>query len=152
MIVDKIENAGLYKSLSEGIAKGLELLKDAAIAAQENGRYEVDGDNLFYMIQRYPTRNKEDMLFEAHKDYIDIQGIIDGEETIGYALTETLGEAVQPYKPDVAKYADPKFFTEVKLAKGMFAIFYPDDAHKPCYDYRDGKSNVHKLVVKVRIS
>jgi YhcH/YjgK/YiaL family protein len=89
------------------------------------------------------------MLFEAHKDYIDIQAIIDGEETIGYALTETL-EVVEPYKPDVVKCSDPDIFTEVKLAKGMFAIFYPDDAHKPCYDYRDGKSNVHKLVVKVK--
>ena len=150
MIVDKIENAELYKGLSEGIAKGLELIKDASVAEQENGRYEVDGDNLFYMIQRYPTRDKDDVLFEAHKDYIDIQAIIDGEETIGHALTETL-EVVQPYKPDVAEYADPDIFTEVKLAKGTFAIFYPDDAHKPCYDYRDGKSNVLKVVVKLRI-
>ena len=150
MIVDKIENAGLYKGLSAGVTRGLELLKDVKIAGQADGRYEVDGDNLFYMIQRYQTKDKDEMLFEAHKDYIDIQWIFDGEESIGYALTETLGEAVQPYKPDVAKYADPKIFTEVKLAKGMFAIFFPDDAHKPCYDYRDGKSNVHKLVVKVR--
>ena len=149
MIVDKIENAELYKGLSDGIAKGLELIKDASVAEQENGRYEVDGDNLFYMIQRYPTKNKADALFEAHKNYIDIQAIIDGEETIGYALTETL-EVVQPYKPDVMKCADPDIFTEVKLAKGMFAIFYPDDAHKPCYDFHAGKSNVHKLVVKIK--
>jgi YhcH/YjgK/YiaL family protein len=149
VIIDKIENAELYKVLSDGIAKGLELIKDAGIAAQEDGKYEVDGDNLFYMIQRYPTKNKEDMLFEAHKDYIDIQAIIDGEETIGYALTETL-QVVEPYKPDVTKYADPDIFTEVKLAKGMFAIFYPDDAHKPCYDYHPGKSNVHKVVVKIK--
>jgi biofilm protein TabA len=150
MIVDKIQNAGLYNGLSERIAKGLELIRDPKIAGQKDGKYEVDGDNLFYMIQRYPTKDKKDMLFEAHRNYIDIQFIVDGEETIGYALTETLTDEVQPYKPDVAKYADPKMFTEVKLAKGMFAIFYPDDAHKPCYDYHDGKSNVHKLVVKVR--
>ncbi|MHC4623674.1 MAG: NanQ anomerase/TabA/YiaL family protein [Planctomycetota bacterium] len=150
MIVDKIQNAGLYKALSEGIAKGLELMTDASATGRENGKYEVDGDKLFYMIQRYPTKDKADSLFEAHKDYIDIQAIIDGEETIGYALTETLKDVVQPYKPDVAKYSDPQMFTEVKLAKGMFAIFYPDDAHKPCYDYHAGKSNVHKLVVKVK--
>ena len=47
MIVDKIENAELYKGLSAGIAKGLELIKDASVAEQENGKYEVDGDNLF---------------------------------------------------------------------------------------------------------
>jgi YhcH/YjgK/YiaL family protein len=150
VIVDKIENAELYKALSDRIAKGLELIQDASIAAQESGKYEVDGEDLFYMIQRYPSKDKADALFEAHKNYIDIQAIIDGEETIGYALTETLGEVVQPYKPDVTKYADPPVFTEVKLAKGMFAIFYPDDAHKPCYDYGPDKSNVHKLVVKIK--
>ena len=151
MVVDKLENADLYKGLSAGIAKGLELIKDASLAAQEDGKYEVDGDNLFYMIQRYPTKDKEVMLFEAHKDYVDIQFIVAGEETIGYVLTETL-EITEPYKPDVMKGPDPAVYTEVKLTSGTFAIFYPDDAHKPCYVfYTDKKSNVHKMVVKVKI-
>jgi YhcH/YjgK/YiaL family protein len=150
MIFDKIENAKLYTGLSESIAKGLEIIQDKSLFEKEDGKYEIDGENLFILVQRYTTKDKEEMLFEAHKNYIDIQAIIDGEETIGYALTETL-EVVQPYKPDVAKYADPPVFTEVKLAKGMFVIFYPDDAHKPCYDYHEGKSNVHKVVVKVKI-
>jgi len=151
MIVDKIENAKLYTGLSESIAKGLEIIRDKSVSEKEDGKYEIDGDNLFVLVQRYTTKDKEEMLFEAHKNHIDIQAILEGEETIGYALTETLGEVVQPYKPDVTKYADPPVFTEVKLAKGMFAILYPDDAHKPCYDYHDGKSNVHKVVVKVKI-
>lgn len=150
MIIDKIENAKLYTGLSESIAKGLEIIQDKSLFEKEDGKYEIDGDNLFILVQRYATKDKEEMLFEAHKNYIDIQAIIDGEETIGYALTETL-KVVQPYKPDVFKCADPDVFTEVKLAKGMFAILYPDDAHKPCYDYHAGKSNVHKVVVKVKI-
>jgi YhcH/YjgK/YiaL family protein len=150
MVVDKVENADLYKGLSEGIAKGLELIQDARIAEKQDGKYEVDGDRLFYMIQRYPTKDKDEMLFEAHKDYIDIQLIASGEETIGYAITPTL-EVVQPYKPDVMKCSDPAVFTEVKLTSGMFAIFFPDDAHKPCYDYGPDKSNVHKLVVKIKV-
>jgi len=150
MIVDKIENAHLYATLSERIAKGLELIKDPALAQKEDGKYEVDGDNIFYLIQRYTTKDKEEMLFEAHKNYIDIQAILDGAETIGYAPADEL-EVTEPYKPDVMKCADPDVFTEVKLAKGMFAIFYPNDAHKPCYDYT-GKTNVLKAVVKVKIN
>ena len=151
MILDKIVNGGKYAAMSARFAKAFEMLTSGDLGSKEDGKYEVDGDSLFYLIQRYPTRDKDEMLFEAHKNYIDIQAIIDGQETIGYALTEILGEAVQPYKPDVAKYADPPVFTEVRLAKGMFAILYPDDAHKPCYDYGPEKSNVHKLVVKVKI-
>jgi len=149
MIVDKIENANLYKGLSENLDKGLELLKDPTIAEKEAGKYEVDGDNLFYMIQIYETKTKEEMLFEAHKDYIDIQAVLDGAETIGYAPTDEL-EIEIPYKPDVMKCKDPEIFTETKLARGLFAIFFPNDAHKPCYQY-NGPGSVHKLVVKVKI-
>jgi biofilm protein TabA len=149
MIVDKIENAKLYTGISERITKGLELLSDPAVAEKEDGKYEIDGDNLFFLVQRYTTKDKEEMLFEAHRNYIDIQAILDGEETIGYAPADEL-EVVEPYKPDVFKCADPDIFTEVKLPSGTFAIFFPNDAHKPCYDY-NGKSNVHKVVVKVKI-
>ncbi len=150
MIIDKIENAKLYTGLSESIAKGLEIIRDKSLFEKEDGKYEIDGYNMLILVHRYATKYKEEMLFEAHKNYIDIQAILEGEETIGYAPADEL-EIVEPYKPDVFKCADPDVFTEVKLAKGMFAIFYPDDAHKPCYDYHAGKSNVHKVVVKVKI-
>ena len=149
MIIDKRENAKLYTGLSESIAKGLEIIQDKSLFEKEDGKYEIDGDNLFILVQRYTTKDKEEMLFEAHKNYIDIQAILEGEETIGYASADEL-EIVEPYKPDVFKCADPDVFTEVKLAAGTFAIFYPNDAHKPCYDYK-GKSNVLKAVVKVKI-
>jgi biofilm protein TabA len=149
MILDKISNADLYKGLSANLDKGLELLKDPTIIQKEAGRYEVDGDNLFYMIQIYETKTKEEMLFEAHKDYIDIQAVLDGAETIGYAPADEL-EVEIPYEPDVFKCKDPEIFTEAKLAKGLFGIFFPNDAHKPCYQY-NGPGNVHKLVVKVKI-
>ncbi len=149
MIADKIENAHLYSGLSPRIAKALELLEDKTLAEKENGRYELDGDNIFFMIQRYPTKEKADAKFEAHKDYLDIQAILDGAETIGYAPTDEL-TVTEPYKPDVMKCADPEYFTEVRLSKGMFGIFFPSDAHKPCYHYKD-QSNVLKAVIKVKV-
>jgi len=149
MIADKIENADLYTGLSPAIAGGLELLKDPTLAKKEVGKYEIDGENLFLMIQRYPTKDKADALFEAHKNYIDIQAILEGEETIGYATTDDLTVTV-PYKPDVMRLADPQIFTEVELSAGMFALFFPSDAHKPCYK-SSGRSNVVKAVIKVKV-
>jgi len=149
MIVDKIENANMYAALGERLAKGLELIQDPSMLEKEAGKYEVDGENLFYMIQSYTTKDKEEMLFEAHNDYIDIQAVIDGGETIGWAPADTL-EVVEPYKPDVYKCSDPDYFTELRLPKGTFAVFFPNDAHKPCYDYRE-KGPVFKVVVKVKI-
>ena len=50
MIVDKIENADLYAKLAERIAKAFEILKDTDFASKENGKYEVEGEELFYVI------------------------------------------------------------------------------------------------------
>ena len=43
---------------------------------------------------------------------------------------------------------EPEYF--IKLAKGEFAIFFPNDAHKPSINYGN-KSTVKKIVVKVPI-
>ena len=37
------------------------------------GRYELDGEKLFAMIQEYETKNPEQCLYESHKRYGDIQ-------------------------------------------------------------------------------
>jgi YhcH/YjgK/YiaL family protein len=148
MIADKIENAGLYTKLSERIAKGLAVLQDAVPIRKEDGRYEVEGDDIFYMVQRYTTKNRSDARFEAHRNYIDIQAILEGAETIGWAPTAEL-KVAEPYKPDVMFLETPGGFSEIYLPAGTFAIFYPSDAHMPCY-HADKPSQVTKVVVKVR--
>jgi biofilm protein TabA len=149
MVVDKIKNVKLYHGLGERLAQGLKLIKDPLVCKKTPGEYEVDGKNLYYIIQGYTTKDRVDTRFEAHRDYIDIQAVIDGAESIGWAPTDTL-EVTEPYVPDVGFYQDPAVFTELRLTQGMFAIFYPSDAHKPCYDYQE-KGLSLKVVVKVKI-
>jgi len=149
MIADKIENAGSYTKLSGRIARALAVLQDAVPANKEHGRYEVDGDNIFYMVQRYTTKDKAETRFEAHRKYIDIQAILEGAETIGLATTGDL-EVTEPYKPDVMFLKAPAAFTELYLPAGTFAIFYPSDAHMPCY-HAGKPSRVTKVVMKVRV-
>jgi biofilm protein TabA len=149
MVVDKIKNAKLYQGLGERLAQGLKLIQAPLICNKKPGEYKVDGDKLYYIVQGYTTKDKGDVRFEAHRDYIDIQAVIDGAETIGWAPTDTL-EVSEPYTPDVCFYRDPSVYTELRLAQGMFAIFYPSDAHKPCYDYQK-KGLSLKVVVKVKI-
>lgn len=149
MIVDRLENAHLYAGLSEKIEKAFEILNDKSLAEKEDGRYEVHGDNLFYIVQRYQTKTIDKAGFEAHRKYIDIQVLLQGRETIGYAPTDELTVNI-PYKEDVLFYETPENYTEIKLSKGMFAIFYPSDAHMPSCQL-DGPSSVHKVVVKVKV-
>lgn len=149
MIVDKIKNISLYTNISEKIKKGLMLLNDKELINKPEGKYEVDGENIYILVQRYKTKNYSEAKFEAHRNYIDIQAVLKGKEIIGYENIDNLKENV-PYKTDAAFFETPESFSEIKLTEGMFALLFPGDGHMPACDY-NGKTEVIKIVVKIKI-
>ena len=151
MVIDKIENAHLYTNLSPRIAKALEVLKDKSILEKENGKYPIDGDNIFCLVQRYDTRTPDTGNLEAHKKYIDVQYVVSGEEIINHIDPKGL-EVRKPYDDSIDKilFHPPARMNPVVLTGGMFGIYWPDDAHMACMQVA-GPAKVHKVVVKVRI-
>jgi len=151
MIVDRIENAHLYTGIGKRIAKALEVLRDTDFAAKENGRYDIDGDNIYYLLQRYTTEPAEKRRPEAHEKYIDIQYLAEGEELMGYCLLEGL-EIDTPYneEKDIIFYKQIKDIGRVNLLPGTFAVLFPQDGHMPKCQL-DGPCEVLKVVVKVKI-
>jgi hypothetical protein len=83
MIFDTLKNIDNYKGLGR-VYTALEFLAKTDFNTMELGRYELDGDNIFYMVQSYDT-DPEKTISEAHKKYIDIQFMVKGEELIGVA-------------------------------------------------------------------
>jgi YhcH/YjgK/YiaL family protein len=152
MIVDYIENAYLYAGLSDGLKKAFEILRDKTLSQKNDGRYEGDGDNLYYIIQHYMTKPVEECKLEAHKKYIDVQFVVSGQEMLYHAPLKGL-KTETPYDKtkDVAFYKVPVDLTAINLRPGMFCILFPQDAHIPGCQLND-PSNVHKIVVKVKIS
>ncbi len=150
MIVDKIENAGLYKNISPLIAKGLEILASQDFSKIPQGKHTVDGDDIFYIVQGYKTSPVEQGKLEAHRKYIDIQFIAKGQELIGCTNIDSL-ECQTPYdqEKDIAFYKQPKDFTAVVLKEGMFCILFPQDAHMPGRKVNN-PSEVLKIVVKIK--
>lgn len=151
MIADRIENAHLYVNLSPKIAKALHLLKDKGLAEKDNGRYDVDADDLFYIVDRYQTQPIETGRLEAHRKYVDIQFVAEGEELLGFAPLDNL-EIDQAYDEakDCAFYKVPEKISTLNLKAGMFCILFGADAHMPSRQL-NGPSQVLKVVVKVRI-
>ena len=147
MIIDHIKNAALYEGLGERLTQALEYLKTTDFSSMEPGRYDVDGDNIFAMVNEYDTRQLKDAELEAHKVYIDIQYVHSGAEKIGYAPLN-----VQTPSNEFNTDQDCGFYQGVPslidFNKGMFAIFYPTDLHMP--GIGENKSAVKKIVVKVR--
>ena len=151
MIVDNIENAYLYAGLSDGLRKAFEIIKDKALSQKADGRYEVDGDKLYYIVQHYTTKPREECKLEAHKKYADVQFVVTGQEIIYYTTVNEL-KIETPYDQtkDVAFYKVPADLTAINLRQGTFCILFPQDAHIPSCRV-NGPSNVHKVVVKVKI-
>jgi biofilm protein TabA len=54
------------------------------------GRYPIDGEQMFALVQSPMTQAWETGKAEFHSRYIDIQYLLEGEELIGYAITKLL--------------------------------------------------------------
>src|SRR5512145_1954601 len=83
MIADILKNRHLYASISPRIKKSLEYISKTDFSAMEPGRYELDGSNIFALVQAYDSIPREQGKWECHRNYIDIQYIAEGVEQIG---------------------------------------------------------------------
>ena len=150
MIIDKFKNIDLYSELSERISKAINFLQETDFSNFEPGRIEIDNDNIFALLSEYQTKNPGDCRLEAHRKYIDIQYIVSGSELIGYAPLNN--------QTVIEKYSEEKdviFFegktSLMRLDAGMFAVFFPDDLHKPCIQTTEISETVQKIVVKIAV-
>lgn len=151
MIFDNAKNLDFYRTLGiEGrYAKAVDWLKSQDLAALENGKYEIDGKNVYANVMSYTTVPWEEAKFEAHEDYTDIQYVISGKEALTYAPTDALKVKV-PYNPDkdVVFYDDSNPGLQVVAHAGEFLIFNPWDGHKP-KAMAGEPCEVKKVVVKI---
>ena len=67
------------------IKTALDFLAKPETAELPVGRYELDGDNIFVLIQDQTTAPVENKRAESHRNYIDIQYLFTGKEVQGYA-------------------------------------------------------------------
>ena len=150
MITDTIQNAENYYKLGENFQKGFEFLKNTDLKNLENGKYQIDGENVFVSVQDYTTKPESEGKFEAHKKYADIQFIIKGEEKIGYTNIQncTPSTFYDDTNDIVFLEGSGDFIT---ARENTFLIFLPQDAHMPCI-LTDSPVYVKKAVVKVKIS
>ena len=148
MIVDKTDNLKLYTHLGSKFQKAFTFITDPELMLLDNGKYEIDGNNIFALVSEYKTKDEIDGKFEAHRKYIDIQFVAKGIELIGYAPFRD-NEIISEYneEKDIMFFAGEKSF--IKIEKGMFALFFPNELHMPGIKLivRD---DVRKIVVKVK--
>ena len=146
MVIDHLRNAALYLGMHPRMADAFRYLQKTDFSKIEPGRYEIDGADLFALIQLYDPKLKEKARWEAHRKYIDVQYVLSGSELFGYAPLERLNSVA---------YDEAKDFHELKgdgdflhVPAGTFLILFPQDAHMPGIS-GTGSQPVKKIVVKI---
>lgn len=149
MIIDRIDNIDFYFGLNDKIKRAGFYLKDTKLNMIKPGRYTIEDDKLYALVQSYETINIDQGRWEGHRRYIDLQYIVEGIELMGYANINNMNIASEYDKTkDILFFnGEGDYFT---VNKGYFVLFTPNDIHKPCLT--GSKPNkVKKVVIKILI-
>jgi biofilm protein TabA len=132
------------------IATALDYLRSTDFSQLEAGRYPIDGEQVFALVQDPMTQSWESGLPEFHARYIDIQCVLEGEEGIGYspANADLIKITDQLAERDIAFVAQQENESRLLLTPGMFAIFFPGELHRPCRA-PNLSMRIKKVVIKI---
>ncbi|MNZ89744.1 Toxin-antitoxin biofilm protein TabA [compost metagenome] len=148
MIVGSLQSLS-YTSSHAVISKALqELIKILEGSDLPVGRIEIQGDQLYVNIMAYQTKSFEEQVAEKHEEYIDIHYVIEGYETIGWSPMRADLIPTQPYDQDsdFALYEPQPDELMIQMKPGLFAVFFPDDIHRPGMG---DMTDVKKAVIKI---
>ncbi len=139
-----------YKNVHPRMKAALEALQKLAASNPADGRYEIDGDNIYANVGTGTTRLAKDAKFEMHKKYIDIQCVIEGQEIIGNETTDKL-VPVNEYQADgdYQLFEMNNEYDPMIVSAGELMIIFADEPHCPSLAVNDTPAKVKKIIVKV---
>lgn len=147
MILDRLERLGNYRGISRELDTAINWLTGRDLAALPDGRHTIDGDSVYVTLMRADF--KENLTWEKHRHYIDIQIALEAGESIAWAPAESLA-GWSPYdaaKGDIQLSQDPVPGLLCQMAPGSFGIYFPNDAHRPGIGQGQGRKAVVKVAV-----
>jgi YhcH/YjgK/YiaL family protein len=149
MIFDTLANADRYATLHLRFARAFEFLRTTDLNALGPGRYPIEGEDLFAIVETAPGRRRDKAKLECHRKYIDIQYVLDGMDEMGWRPLLDCREPVSDFNAT----KDIQFFRDVPASwiatpPGVFCIFFPQDAHAPLIS--DGQ--IRKVILKIAVA
>lgn len=160
MIADNLPCIGSYRGIDANLDKAMAFIERTNIWELQPGRQEIAGNELYYSVSDNKLADQQELLYEVHRHYIDIQLVVDGHERIYWRpIRPHELRRIDERDIDYDEERDVSFFetehgSPIDLGPGDFCVFFPQDAHKPrCKPERGEESPiVRKIVVKVRVN
>lgn len=145
--LDKRQFKKQYKLNKQEWDAAIDFLRDSDLETIALGRHDIT-ERTYAKVQEYTTVSDKD--FEAHKDYIDIQFIVRGQEIIEVAPISKVENETVPYskEKDIVFYKSAKKVEEIYVTPDAFCILFPNEAHKPGITF-ENPSEIRKVIVKV---
>ncbi len=149
MIFSSLSQSSRYATLHPLFQRAFDYIRDTDLYALAPGRYNIVGDDLIAIVEHVPAKTKEMARLEAHRRYIDIQLVLEGDETMGW---KPLADCLNPVS-EHSEEKDIRFFHDapaswVPVPPDHFCIFFPEDAHAPLV----GSGNIKKVIFKIAVS
>lgn len=146
MIVCPFKELGRYASVIPGLEEAVKAVQ--SIESMEPATIPLSGGNKI-LVQQGTTKAAQGQLLEAHREYLDIQYIVKGRETVGWAPVDTLTlDGEFNTTKDKGMYSGHCDFMEI--GEGYCYVVYPEDAHMPgCH--LETPSAYQKLVIKLKV-
>ena len=115
------------------------------------GKVELDGGKIFFSIYDSETKDDDELHYEVHKDYIDIQFVLEGEELLYYGNLPADAEEIEAdEEEDYYYFEKPETrLSHIHFCPGEFIILFPGELHAPGGMTDQGKCTVRKFIGKV---
>lgn len=149
MIYGNVKNKDEYSFLPQNLKKCFDYIQNNDLSNLEKGSYDIDGKDLFVNIVEYETTTEDNRFWEAHKNYLDLHFIINGEEIINVNFIDNMEQKPFVEKDDFLPLEGNKK-SSIVLQKDDFLICYPNDAHMTAIQV-EKPTNIKKAIFKVKI-
>jgi biofilm protein TabA len=149
MIFSSLSQSHRYTALHPLFPRAFDYIRNTDLHALAPGRYNIVGDDLIAIMEQVPGRTREMAKLEAHRRYIDIQLVLQGDEQMGWKPLEDCLNPVSEHSME----KDIRFFHDaaaswVAVPPDHFCIFFPEDAHAPLV----GSGTIRKVIFKVAVT
>jgi YhcH/YjgK/YiaL family protein len=146
MILSALSQSDRYAALHPQFAHVFDYIRNTDLYSLPPGRYLIAGEDVFAIVEHVPARTRDMARLEAHRRYIDIQLVLDGDEQMGW---KPLADCYNPVS-EHSMEKDIGFFHDapaswVSVPPDHFCIFFPEDAHAPLV----GTGQIRKVIFKI---